>query len=297
MISINPSVFVNVSVIIKDELSNYEQHRIFEIKLLQMKSILVSFLLLALLTKPGFSQQVVNEAIIQLKTETTLPESSNATINAPEGAFVMRIGDGEIKTKLFFKNGMTKLENDMGMATNQVIYDSKTKTTTTLFEAMGRKTGFYATDEDMQRIPAGNDSNQRRRIESFNPEVTIEYLNETKKIAGLNCYKANIRYKNRQGEEVQQPVWYSPDFILGEGFRLRELMRMASMPGLNKLKGFPMEFDLIRQNGAKIHFEVIKVDLTAKVDDKVFAIPKDYQLKSMSEMNRGGRPGEFIIRN
>lgn len=247
-----------------------------------MKSILLPSILCLFIVKLGFSQQVVNEAVIQIKTETTAPESSNAQINAPEGALIMRIGDGEIKTKLFFKNGLTKLENDMGMGTNQVFYDSKTKTTTTLFEAMGRKTGFYTTDEEMQKGPGGGDTSQRRRIEAFNPEVTIEYLNETKKIAGLTCYKANIRYKNRNGEEIQQPVWYCPDFTLGEGFRLREMLRMANMPGLNKLKGFPMEFDMTRQNGAKVHFEVTKVDLTAKIDDKVFAIPKDYQLKSMS---------------
>lgn len=262
-----------------------------------MKQFLFVVLLVTIISDKLWAQQIVNEAIIQIKTETTAGEEAPPP-NAPEGATIMRFGDGEIKTKLFFKNGMTKLENDMGMGVNRVIYDSKTKTTTTLFEAMGKKMGFYTTDEDIQQMMNGTDSGRKQRIETFNPEVFIEYLSETKKIAGMTCNKALIRYKNRKGDEVQQPIWYSPEFMLGEGFRMRDLMRMANVPGLNKLKGFPMEFEVTRQNGAKVHFEVTKVDLNAKVDDKVFIIPKDYELKSMKEMNRGnnGRPGEFMMR-
>ncbi|MFY7839594.1 MAG: hypothetical protein ACOVP7_04930, partial [Lacibacter sp.] len=70
----------------------------------------------------------------------------------------------------------------------------------------------------------------------------------------------------------------------------------ANIPGLEKLKGFPMEFDLTRQNGAKVHYQVTKVDLTAKVDDKTFIIPKDYDIKSMSEMNQGGGRNGFQLR-
>jgi GLPGLI family protein len=264
-----------------------------------MKLILTTILLI-LFTRVLQAQQVVNEAIILLKIETTNPNNDAGTgpsVNAEgEGRMMIRMGDGEIKSKLFFKNGMTKLESDMGMGTNQVIVDSKTKTTTTLFEAMGRKMGFYTTEDDMKRMMSGPDSGKQQRPQQFNPEVFIEYLSETKKIAGMVCNKAIIRYKDRKNEDVQQIVWYSPEFILGEGFKIRDMMRMANVPGLNKLKGFPMEFELIRQNGSKVNYQVTKVDLNAKVDDKTFLIPKDYDVKPMSEMNRGGRNGEVQIR-
>lgn len=236
------------------------------------------------------AQQVVNEAVIQMKTETSNPNADGGppVSNDGEGRVTVRIGEGEIKSKMFFKNGITKIESDMGMGTNQVIIDSKEKKTTTLFEAMGRKMGFYTTEADMQRMMASADSGRQQRIQQFNPEVFIEYLSETKKIAGMECKKALIRYKDRRGQEVQQEVWYSPEFMLGEGFKIRDVMRMANVPGLEKLKGFPMEFQLTRQNGAKVHYQVSKVDLTAKVDDKVFLVPKDYDVKPMSEMNRGG---------
>ncbi|MEJ8840758.1 hypothetical protein WG954_00090 [Lacibacter sp. H375] len=246
------------------------------------------------------AQQVVNEAVIQMKTETTNPNADGGppVANDGEGRVMVRIGEGEIRSKMFFKNGMTKIESDMGMGTNQVIIDSKEKKTTTLFEAMGRKMGFYTTEADMQRMMASADSGrpQQQRVQQFNPEVFIEYLSETKKIAGMECKKALIRYKDRRGQEVQQEVWYSPEFVFGEGFRIRDVMRMANVPGLEKLKGFPMEFELTRQNGAKVHYQVTKVDLTAKVDDKTFIIPKDYDIKPMSEMNQGGGRNGFQFR-
>ncbi|NCU06072.1 MAG: DUF4412 domain-containing protein, partial [Chitinophagaceae bacterium] len=180
----------------------------------------------------------------------------------------------------------------------KVIIDSKEKKTTTLFEAMGRKMGFYTTEADMQRMMSGADSNNRQRfqqMQQFTPEVFIEYLGDTKKIAGMECKKALLRYKDRRGEEVQQEVWYSPDFMLGEGFRIRDVMRMANIPGLEKLKGYPMEFVITRQNGMKVNYQVTKVDLKAKVDDKTFVIPKDYDIKPMSEMGRNGG-GNFQFR-
>jgi len=245
------------------------------------------------------AQQIVNEAVIQMKTESTNPNSDGGppVSSDGEGRTMVRIGDGEIKSKMFYKNGMTKIESDMGMGTNQVIIDSKEKKTTTLFEAMGRKMGFYTTEADMQRMMAGGDSGrQQQRMQQFNPEVFIEYLSETKKIAGMVCNKALLRYKDRRDQEVQQVVWYSPEFKMGEGFKIRDVMRMANVPGIEKLKGFPMEFELVRANGAKVHFLVTKVDLKAKVDDKVFVIPKDYDIKPMSEMGRGNGNGGFQFR-
>ncbi|HMP88377.1 MAG TPA: hypothetical protein PKE63_13950, partial [Lacibacter sp.] len=100
-----------------------------------------------------------------------------------------------------------------------------------------------------------------------------------------------------RGEEQQQAVWYSPEFKAGENFRMNDMMRMANVPGLNKLKGFPMEFEMTRPNGARTFYQVTKVDLKAKIDDKVFVIPKDYDVKPMSEMNQGGGGrGNFIFR-
>lgn len=236
------------------------------------------------------AQERVNEAVIQTKMEINNPDNGQTPGGVPEGAMVMRFGDGDITSKIYFKNGMTKIETDMGMGKNQVIIDGINKKTTTLIEAMGRKMGFTSTDAEMQAMMQGGDSSRQRPMPNFNPEVFVEYLNDSKKIAGITCKKAILRYLNRKGEEVNQSVWYAPDVQMGEGFRMNDMMRMANIPGLEKIKGFPMEFELTRPNGATIHYTVTKLDLTAKVDDKTFAIPKDYDIKPMSEMRQGG-PG------
>lgn len=243
-----------------------------------------------------FAQEKVNEAIIQTKMEINNPDNGQVPGGAPEGAMIMRFGDGDITSKVFFKNGMTKVETDMGMGKNAVIIDAKNKKTTTLFEAMGRKMGFYTNEAEMQAMMQSADSGRQRAMPNFNPEVFVEYLSETKKIAGITCNKAMLRYLNRKGEEVNQPVWYAPNVQMGEGFRMNDMMRMANVPGIEKIKGFPMEFETTRPNGATVHYTVTKLDIAAKVDDKVFEIPKDYDIKPMSEMQRNGGRGGFMIR-
>jgi GLPGLI family protein len=254
---------------------------------------LLAFICLAVVN----AQEIVNEAVLQMKIETTegdSPSGAPAPTTGGEGQVMIRIGEGEMKSKLFLKNGMSRIETDLGAGISTLLYDSKTKITTTLFEIMGRKMGFYTTDAEMEKLMTSRDSG-KQQIQMYKPEVFIEYLSDVKTIAGMNCKKANIRYKNRKGEEVEQIIWYSPDFKLGDGFRLRDVMRVANVPGLDKLKGFPMEFETTRQNGSKVHFTVTKVDLQARVDEKIFIIPKDYDVKPMSEMG-GGRNGEVQIR-
>jgi GLPGLI family protein len=229
------------------------------------------------------AQQTITEAILEITMNITFPESDLPP--APEGAQIRRFGDGEVKSKVFYKNGNMKMESDMGMGKSLMFYTAENKTTTTLMEVMGRKMGFYSNEEDLKKMQAADTS--RQRIQSFKPDVFVEYLSDTKKIAGIACYKAILRFKNSKGEDKQQEVWYTPDFRMGEEFRLNTLMR-SDVPGINKIKGFPMEMELVRQNGMKVHYLVSKIDTNSKIDDKIFEIPKGYDLKPQSEMMRGG---------
>lgn len=262
-----------------------------------MKPVLLLITLCGLtLLSPVLAQEVVQEGILELKIDNTAGTNAGAMPpGAPEGATVMRFGDSEIKAKLFFKNGMTKMESDMGFGTNQMIYDSKTKTTTTLFEMMGQKMGFYSNEEELKKMMAADTG--RRQQQPFTPEIFIEYLGDTKKIAGMECRKAIIRYTTRRGDDMAQEVWYSPEFKMDNTIQMGDVLRMANIPGLQKLKGFPMEFLVKRPNGSTTHYLVTKVDLKAKVDDKAFAIPKGYEVKPMSEMNQmGGGRGNMMFR-
>ena len=71
---------------------------------------------------------------------------------------------------------------------------------------------------------------------------------------------------------------------------MRGGMSMMSVSGMEKLNGFPMEYETTRQNGMKISMVVTKVQLDADIDDKTFEIPKGYDIKPMSEMG-GQREG------
>jgi GLPGLI family protein len=258
-----------------------------------MKKIFIILFIFCPLVQ-SYAQIIADKGIIEMKIETKRQEDETPTGNQDVGNS-MRWGDLEMKGKMYFKDSMSKMMIDMGFSNSQVYYNAGTKTTTTLFQAMGKKMGFYSTDEEVRKVIETNDSTGMFKMPSSNDDVMIEYLSDEKKIAGYTCKKANVRYTNKQGQEMQQPVWYCPDFMVGNRFRMSSMMRMASVPGMQKLKGFPMEYELKRNNGTTIYYIVTKVDLTANFKDNEFVIPSGYDLKPMSDMMRDGGRG-FMIR-
>jgi outer membrane lipoprotein-sorting protein len=66
------------------------------------------------------------------------------------------------------------------------------------------------------------------------------------------------------------------------------------MNGMDQVNGFPMEYEMQRPNGMKIHMTVTKVQLDAAIDDKTFEIPKGYDIKPMSEMGGPGGGGRIF---
>jgi hypothetical protein len=257
------------------------------------------------------AQKVVDKAIVKMQTEMVFPENPNAAAggDGPGGGGMMGMRDMEMTTTVFYKGDNTKMETASDFGKNYTFIDRKAKKTTTLMEVMGRKQGFYSTDEDAAVMQKRMDSMRAVRRDSlekmglsFAPpaEPEITYTEETKKIAGMICKKAIIKSKDRQGVVSETAVWYSPDFKMGEGYSLSGGggggMRMMSFnpTGMDKIKGFPMEYEITRQNGMKIHMTVTKVQLDADIDDKTFEIPKGYDIKPASEMQNmfgGGRGG------
>jgi hypothetical protein len=254
--------------------------------------------------------KVVDKAIIKMKTEITFPENMGG--NSPgEGDRVMMMGGAggmEANTTMYYRGDMSKVESTSDFGNNIIITDKKNKKTTTLTEAMGRKFGFYSTEEDEKAMRSRMDSSRNARRDSLEkagipvskpakPEV--EYINETKKIAGYTCKKAILKSKNQRGEVNSTIVWYCPDFKMADGFSLgggagRGMMAMAGVNGLDQIEGFPMEYQMERNNGMKMHMTVTKVQLDAVIEDKVFEIPKGYDIKPMSEMQGGD--GRMIMR-
>jgi len=260
----------------------------------------VLFLALSL---QALGQRVVNSAVIKMKTEMEFPENMG-TPPGEDGNRMMMARDMEIMSTVFYKGNMTKIETSTDFGKNYTIVDRNAKRTTTLMEIMGKKQGFYTTDEDAEDMQRRMDSARAQRRDSLermglrfaSAEPEIVYTEEKKKIAGLDCRKAIIRTKTQQGQVNETAVWYSPDFIMDEGYGVTGQgaggMRMMGFnpAGLDKLKGFPMEYEITRQNGMRIHMVVTRVDLDANIEDKTFEIPKGYDIKPMSEaQGPGGR--------
>lgn len=254
------------------------------------------------------AQKVVDKAIIKMKTETTLPENFNpgGGDGGGGGGFQMP-REIEASTTVWYKGKFTKMENQSDFGTSQTIIDRDAKKTTTLMEAMGRKMGWYSTEADQEAMEKRMDSARAVRRDSLEklglsfarnePEVTVG--TETKTIAGFTCKKAIIKTKGQNGQVSETVVWFTPDFKMGEGYTLNSnsggggMMRMMGMTpqGLDKIQGFPMEYEIVRQNGMRIHMVVTKVQLDADIADKTFEIPKGYDIKPISEMGGPGGGG------
>ena len=259
--------------------------------------------------------KVVENAIIKVKTEMTFPENFNpGRGSAPgEGGGFSMPRDMETNSTMYYSPNFMKVESASDFGNNIVITDRINKKTTTLIEAMGRKTGFYSSDADDEAMKAKNDSLRELKKDSLKamgltfkenkPEIT--YTEETKKISGFICKKAIIKSKGQNGETNESIVWYNPDFKISpkssaasntQGFGGgRGRMMMGGIQGLDQLEGFPMEYEITRNNGFMIHMTVLKVQIDATIDEKTFEIPKGYDLKPMSSIQGGNGEGMRMI--
>jgi len=230
---------------------------------------------------------------------------------------VMRFGgpDGDTKTTTWLKNDMVKTFSESEMGRSSIIRDNAKKITTTVMEMMGRKFGFYATDEEMeasrkrmdsmmQQRRSSNPDNQSANLTSPTaPKVDIIYIDdETKKIAGFECRKAFIVTTRSNGKSDSSVVWYAPEFLLQGvsstggalggfgGFGGGGVQSAAS--AMEQLKGFPMQYERNMGRGRKMTVVVTKIVTDKEIADKEFEIPKDVEIKPMKDMqNSGGGQG------
>ncbi|MFT3701620.1 MAG: DUF4412 domain-containing protein [Agriterribacter sp.] len=275
-----------------------------------------------MLCTAAFAQQkTMDRAIVKSKTEITFPENNNrGGGDAGDDLGGGRPTGMESKNTVYYKGDLIKTYNQSDFGNNTVIIDKKNKRTTTLIEAMGRKSGFYSTEEDEKVMR----DNMQKRMDSIRQarggadsqraprqnDVQVINTNETKKIAGYTCKKAILKTTSRQGEVNETTVWYAPDLAMpanypvmgvgaGGGGGFARSMRgggaggrggFGGITGVEKINGFIMAYEITRPNGFKMQTEVTSIEVNPDIDDKIFEIPKGYDLKPMSEMqNQMGR--------
>jgi hypothetical protein len=285
-----------------------------------MKKIVLSVALIASGIVALAQPKIIERAIVKAKTEITFPE--NFSFGGPggggpgggpggggEGGFTMP-RDMETTTTMTYSPDFMKIESLSDFGNNVVITDRKKKVTTTLIEAMGRKTGWFTSDAEAEAQARKQDSSRKARRDSLaelgltftdnKPELI--YSDETKKVSGYTCKKVTIKTKGQNGQVSENVIWYNPDFKLAEtstaasaggggfgggGGRGRMSM-MSGVPGLDQINGFPMEYESTAASGFKIHMVVVKVQIDAAIDENLFEIPKGFDVKPQSTFEGQG---------
>ena len=254
--------------------------------------------------------KILTQAIIITKTTIVSPEeddgpppsvaSGGAAGNGEEMRFMRFGGDGETKTTTWLKNDLVKTFSETEIGRTTIIRDNTKKITTTIMEMMGKKFGFYATDEDQEEIRKRMDSMMRSRNQDQQttapaaPKIDIIYFEETKKIAGFQCNKACIITTRSNGKKDSSLVWFTPEISLqgitntgGSFGGFGGFSPQFSSTGMEQLKGFPMQYERSMNRGRKMTVEVTKIQTDKDIADKEFEIPKDVNIKSAKEMQNG----------
>ena len=257
--------------------------------------------------------RLITQAIILTTTNIIAPEDEDVTQiqNQGGGGFNFRnFGDGETKTTTFVKNNLVKTTYKSESFRGSMFRNNLTKITTTIFEIMGNKQGYYSSDNDQAEIAkkmdsmmkerAKTDTNIKPRTRSVNFTSSVEYLNETKKVAGYNCKKALIITDKLISKDTLS-VWYTPDVKFlnlsstggTSGFAN---IGLSGSNSFDKIDGFVMMYERDMPRGRKMEVKVTKIETDKEIADKEFEIPKDVEIKSMKEVQSQGGGGFRIQR-
>lgn len=172
-----------------------------------------------------------------------------------------------METKVYFKNGKSRSETSMAFGTTTTVSDEKGNSTT-LMEMMGQKQYMKTTAEQAKKDQA----------KSGDPKIT--YVDEKKTIAGYECKKAVIDFKDEKGGSMTSNVWYT------------DQIPYTQTGGKNSsqfkgLKGAPLEFT-VSQQGFKMVMLATNVSLSAVPDSKFTVSTDGYTEIKPEDLKRMG---------
>ncbi len=180
-------------------------------------------------------------------------------------------GFGEQEITNYIKGDKTKTELTSMMMNQTILFDGKLYTF--LNEAMGNKTGYTATKEEIEAAAS----------EKTETKPKVEYTSEKKTIAGYECNKAIITAVDKEKKENKITVWVT-DKIKYDMSKARKAN--SNMMDLGDLKGYPLEMEMARsQNGMDMKITLTATDVSTKpIDDAVFTVSTDgYKMSSYKE--------------
>ena len=226
-----------------------------------MKKIFLSAVALTVLSVTSLNAQIKEGYIVYDMKIEGLP---------PEQAAMF----GDMETKVTFKNGKSLSESSTMMGSEQTLTDDKG--ITTLSDMMGNKIAIKQTKEEIEK----EEAKSKDKVQ----EPKIEYVNETKTIAGYECKKAIVTAFDSEKKEIKFDLWYC------EKFENRSKNAKGNEAMFKNLKGAPFEFT-INRGPMKVKMQAKEVSLEPVPDSKFDLSTEGYQIKTMEELKamRGGK--------
>ncbi len=160
-----------------------------------------------------------------------------------------------VEMKMQLKGAKSRTEQKSPITGSQiVIANMETNYMVTLMDVLGNKIAMTSPLDDMEEMKAES------------AKIEIEYVDETKTIAGYKCKKALIR---TEGLKEPMTVYYTSEFSGGtEQF--------------GTLKGFALEYSVVAE-GVEMKFVATRVE-KKKIDDSVFIAPAEYKVVTQQEL-------------
>jgi len=210
-----------------------------------MKNIILTFLIISAFSIQSFAQKNFEGTVTFKITYGELP---------PEMAGYESMLPKESITKL--KEGNSKTTQTTAMGTNITISD-KAGNVTILMNMMGQKIAI-------------KESIDKEKDASSKPIIT--YVDETKKIAGYTCKKAELKFADT--DEIMV-VYYTEEIVATTS---------NSQLSDDGLKGFMMEYSI---NNQGIEMIISASTVTKeKISDAEFTIPTDYEVMTKEDFQK-----------
>lgn len=180
---------------------------------------------------------------------------------------------GDMESRTTFKNGKSLIEATSMMGSTQVLLDESGMLM--LQEQMGNKFGLKQTKEEMEKEAA--------KSKDKTPDPKIEYVDETKTIAGYECKKAIVTMVGKDKKEIKSEVWYSDKF---------EAQNTGSVKGKSapRVKGMPFEYSM-NFGPMKMKYIAKEVSTDPVSDSKFVLSTEGYPMKTIDELKamQGGK--------
>lgn len=168
---------------------------------------------------------------------------------------------------VYFKDQRSRAEMKIAMGTTVAITDARTGAMTTLMDMMGNKIAMKFSKEELEK----------EKLQTQKPE--LKNTSDTKKIAGFNCKKVQMIFKDDSGGDVNMDIWFTDEIAAPNSMRAGEM-------NLDQIDGFMMEFETKMNT---LTMKMICRSVTEEnVSDSMFGIPDGYSLTTMDEMKKLG---------